>query len=217
MQSAYWAYTVRRNPDDDVELRVMDRETGKPLDKVKVILNGKYNRYNPGARNTWTDTTISGNSNKEGLFIASTLSLNMNLSFRLQVRGDTLVNNTKYVNGAEDKSDDEPEDKTVLFADRQIYRPGQTIYFKGLQLQTLNGKTKIIPGKDVEVAFLDVNNKQVSSLKFTTNEFGTFSGSFIIPQNMLDGDVELKTDDGSIDLKVEEYKRPTFQVTFLTG
>jgi uncharacterized protein YfaS (alpha-2-macroglobulin family) len=67
----------------------------------------------------------------------------------------------------------------------------------------------------VEVTFSDVNGKEVSILKLKTNEFGTFSGSFIIPQNMLGGEVKLETDDGSIELRVEEYKRPTFQAEFL--
>jgi uncharacterized protein YfaS (alpha-2-macroglobulin family) len=62
---------------------------------------------------------------------------------------------------------------------------------------------------------MDVNNKSISKIKFTTNEFGTFGASFIIPQNILNGTVTLKTDDGEIGVRVEEYKRPTFQVEFL--
>ncbi len=93
--------------------------------------------------------------------------------------------------------------------------PAKLFIFKALQLQTLKRKSKIMPRKNLEVQFLDVNDKQVSSLKLMTNDFGTATGSFIIPQTMLDGDVTLKTDDGQIEVKVEDYKRPTFQIEFL--
>ena len=212
------AYTARKNPDDNLELRVMDRETGKPLNGVQVSINAKVSAYDDKVKNTyWTDLNDSGTTDKNGKFISTKYAQKNGLSIKFILKGDTLSEQSKYINGAEDKTDDDddPEDKTVLFTDRQIYRPGQTIYFKGLQLQILKGKSKIMPGKAEEVDFMDVNNKQVSSLKLTTNEFGSFNGSFIIPQTMLNGTVRLQTADGDINVQVEEYKRPTFQVEFL--
>ncbi|HMG08882.1 MAG TPA: MG2 domain-containing protein, partial [Mucilaginibacter sp.] len=211
------AYTARGNPDKKVELRVMDRETGKPLSGVHVNLSGRYwGNKGSSATQTWIDTSETGVTNKEGLYISNS-PLNNGASINLRIKGDTLTDRSKYINGAQDQTNNNeyPEDRTILFTDRQIYRPGQTIYFKGLQLQTLNSKSKIMPDKNVEITFSDVNGKQVSLLKLRTNEFGTFNGNFIIPQNMLGGDVELKTEDGSIEVKVEEYKRPTFQAEFL--
>jgi len=212
------AYTARKNPDDNIEIRVMDRETGKPLSGVQVSINAKVSAYDDKAKNTyWTDLNDSGITNRDGKFFSTKYAQKNGFAIKFILKGDTLSEQSKYINGAEDgtDNDDDPEDKTVLFTDRQIYRPGQTIYFKGLQLQTLKGKSKIMPGKAEEVDFMDVNNKQVSSLQLTTNDFGTFSGSFIIPQAMLNGDVRIKTADGDIDVRVEEYKRPTFQVEFL--
>ena len=212
------AYTARINPDNNLEVRAMDRQTGKPLSGVKVDLNSRNSSYNQATKKTeWIDVHDSGYSDKNGFFTSDKFSLSSNPAVMLIIKGDTISDRSKYISGALDNSadDDDPEDKTILFTDRQIYRPGQTIYFKGLQLQTLKGKTKILPGKNADVKFMDVNDKQVSSLKLKTNDFGTFSGSFIIPQTMLDGDVTLKTDDGEIEVKVEEYKRPTFQVEFL--
>ncbi|MDN5284642.1 MAG: hypothetical protein JWR38_916 [Mucilaginibacter sp.] len=211
------AYTARYNPDKKIEIRVMDRETGKPLSGVQVNLSGRYwGNKSPSATQTWIDTSMTGVTNKEGLY-SSNSPLNNGTSINLKIKGDTLTDRSKYINGAQDQTnnDNDPQDRTVLFTDRQIYRPGQTIYFKGLQLQTLSGKSNIVPDKNVEITFSDVNRKQVSVLKLKTNDFGTFSGNFIIPQNMLGGNVELKTEDGSIEVKVEEYKRPTFQAEFL--
>ena len=212
------AYMARQNPDNNIELRVMDRESGKPLSGVKVNLkNTSYTYNNTTKKQEVTQTKDNGLTDKNGRFVTDKFTRGNNMSVALTLKGDTLFDESKYINGASDQSDDDddPEDKTVLFTDRQIYRPGQTIYFKGLQLQTFKGKSKIMPGKAVEVDFMDVNNKQVSLLKFKANEFGSFNGSFIIPQAMLGGDVTLKTSDGEIQVKVEEYKRPTFQVEFL--
>jgi uncharacterized protein YfaS (alpha-2-macroglobulin family) len=213
------AYMARQNPDENTELRIMDRETGTPLSGVQIAISSRYSRYD-NATNTakWLSTDDKGVSDKDGKFISDKFHQTSNLSFTFTIKGDTLTRESQYVNGASAQSgdDDDTTDRTVLFTDRQIYRPGQTIYFKGLQLQTFNGKSKIMPGKAEEVDFMDVNGKQVSALKLTTNDFGTFNGSFIIPQTMLNGDVNLKTADGDITIKVEEYKRPTFQVEFLS-
>jgi len=212
------AYTTRINPDGGVEVRVMGRETGKPLSGVKINMLSVTYRYNNSTnKNEYDNIDESGISDKNGAFYSGKFSTGNTISVNLLIKGDTLKDKSKYINGALDNTEDdgEPKDNTILFTDRQIYRPGQTIYFKGIQLQTSNGKSKIMPGKNVDVEFIDVNNKQVSSLKLKTNDFGTFSGSFIIPQTMLNGDVNLKTDNGEIEVKVEEYKRPTFQVEFL--
>jgi len=212
------AYNIRVNPDDAIEVRVMDRETGKPLSGVKIDLNSRNNNYNSSTnKSEWVITDANGTSDRNGLFRSDKFSSGYGMSVSLIANGDTLKDRSKYVNGARDDSsdDDTPDDKTVLFTDRQIYRPGQTIYFKALQLQTLHGKSKIMPGKNLEVEFWDANDKQVSTLKLKTNDFGTVSGSFVIPQSTLGGNVALKTQDGEIEVKVEEYKRPTFQVKFL--
>jgi uncharacterized protein YfaS (alpha-2-macroglobulin family) len=208
------AYIARGNPDQSTEIRVLNRETGAPLAGIKVDVKGQY--YGPvGNLKTqqWIKVSETGISNKSGVYVLNRM-LN-NVTIDLTIRGDTLKGKTAYISGERAGSEnDKPVDKTVLFTDRQIYRPGQTIYFKGLQLTVFNGKSNIMPDKEVEVTFSDVNGNEVSSLKLKSNDFGTFNGSFIIPQNMLGGDVELATDDGKIEIKVEEYKRPTFQAEF---
>jgi uncharacterized protein YfaS (alpha-2-macroglobulin family) len=210
------AYTTRVNPDDQVEVRTMDRETGQPLQGVKIHLQREEYNYNSTTKkNEWNYINTDGVSDRNGSFTTDKISSGQT-SVNLVFKGDTLKDQQKYINGATDRSDDDdPEDKTILFTDRQIYRPGQTIYFKALQLQTYKGKSKIKPDTVIEVKLEDINGKQVSSLKLKTNEFGTFSSSFIIPQSMLNGNVVLKTTDGFIIARVEEYKRPTFQVEFL--
>lgn len=211
------AYSTRENPDGNIELSVMDREAGKPLHGVGIRLEGSYYIYGQTSNAVrWKDTVERGITDKNGVFISKKKLTGNNISIELTTQTDTLITSNNYVSGAlNDLDDDDDEDKTVLFTDRQLYRPGQTIYFKALQLSVKNGKNKIVPDKDVKVEFSDINDKLISSLQLRTNEYGTVSGSFIIPQSILNGDVELATDDGNIRVRVEEYKRPTFEVEFL--
>jgi len=211
------AYTARANPNSNIEVSVMNRETGAPLENVKINLRRRHLTYNNSSnKNEWEYADETGHTNKDGLFYSGKFSQGDDLTVNLILKDDTLKDGPKYFYGARYNFDDDvSRDRTVLFTDRQIYRPGQTIYFKGIQLQTQSGKSILMTGKNIDIDFFDVNGKQVSSLTLKTNEFGTFAGSFIIPQTMLNGSVTLRTHDGEILVKVEEYKRPSFQVEFL--
>jgi uncharacterized protein YfaS (alpha-2-macroglobulin family) len=193
--------TNRLNPDRTVELLVTDRETGEPIKGVKVKVKDK-------------DTIVSGETGADGVFMPKGVA-NDDLTIDMWLKGDTLHQGPVYVRGGEDRYDEQPRNETILFTDRQIYRPGQTIYFKALQLQTFKGANKIIPQTEIDFELIDANYKSIATLDLKTNEFGTAAGSFIIPQTALDGNFRLKTADGSVSIRVEEYKRPSFRVEFL--
>ena len=107
--------------------------------------------------------------------------------------------------------------RTFFFTDRGIYRPGQTLYFKGIMLE-IDGKdgenNRILPNYSTTVTLYDVNNQKVSELQLTTNEYGTFSGTFQLPVGRLNGNMRIADVYGSAYFSVEEYKRPKFQVLF---
>ncbi|MES1216270.1 MAG: MG2 domain-containing protein, partial [Bacteroidota bacterium] len=113
------------------------------------------------------------------------------------------------------------EPKTIyslfLFTDRSIYRPGQTAFFKGIVI-VRNKNADIATQKDYEtVVYLrDANNQDIDSLKVKTNEYGSFSGKFQLPETGLNGQFSIytKKDDGEVGFKVEEYKRPKFYVDY---
>jgi len=107
-----------------------------------------------------------------------------------------------------------PVKKCLLFTDRAIYRPGQTIYFKGILYES-DGENKyaLQPGRDIATLFRDANGQQVSGLKLKTNDYGTFNGSFTAPKGVLTGAMSIVTNYGSVSFNVEEYKRPRFEVT----
>jgi uncharacterized protein YfaS (alpha-2-macroglobulin family) len=103
--------------------------------------------------------------------------------------------------------------KTFFFTDRSIYRPGQTIFFKGIIINTDGSSNEIMPNHPTTVTFYDVNYQVVKTLSFTTNEYGSFTGSFIAPNTGLTGQMRIQNESGSSYFSVEEYKRPKFEVT----
>ena len=108
-------------------------------------------------------------------------------------------------------------EQTRFFTDRTLYRPGQTIQYKGicLAIDQANDNYKTIPARDVTVIFSDVNNKEIERLNHRTNDYGSFSGSVTAPRDRLMGQMYLRvegTPPGQTNIHVEEYKRPKFKV-----
>ncbi len=110
--------------------------------------------------------------------------------------------------------------RIFFFTDRSIYRPGQSVLFKGIAV-TRDNKTKLsklINSKDSLVVYLnDVNQKKIDSAKFLLNKYGSFNGNFRLPQNVLTGNFSLSVkrfNQSYCFFSVEEYKRPTYQVSF---
>ncbi|CAN5316555.1 hypothetical protein BH09BAC4_BH09BAC4_02340 [soil metagenome] len=99
-----------------------------------------------------------------------------------------------------------------LFTDRVIYRPGQLIYVKGLLYDGKENQFAIVANRDVAIEFMDQNGERLSKQTLKTNEFGTFTATFTAPVGRLTGAMSLQTEYGSTSVRVEEYKRPTFEV-----
>ena len=113
---------------------------------------------------------------------------------------------------------DRPYAQTIFFTDRAIYRPGQTIQYKGICLWVDQTKDnyETLKGEDVTVLFNDVNGKEIARQKLRANDYGSFAGSFTAPRDRLMGEMSLLVGgraQGSTQFRVEEYKRPKFEVT----
>ena len=111
----------------------------------------------------------------------------------------------------------DPSQHVTFFTDRAIYRPGQTIHFKGIlwdgDRNTTNYHT--VAGHTVTVSFKDNNNKEIAHQELVTNDMGSFAGTFTAPTNPLLGAFEIAAGNlGSTSIHIEEYKRPKFQVEF---
>ncbi len=198
---------------------VLNRETGEPLNNV--IINIKKNDGFVAKKKT----------NVNGYFSFKPKDDYGNYDFELNTKNDHLHLDNEYVyqprkNKVDDYDKNEKTDyeednaKVYFFTDRAIYRPCQIVYFKGIAI-TKDFKTKqpkVLAGKDSLLVYLkDVNNKKIDSLCLKTNPYGSISGKFILPQNVLTGGFRIDADDfdnSRIDFSVEEYKRPKFYVEF---
>ena len=104
----------------------------------------------------------------------------------------------------------------ALLTDRSLYRPGQTVHVKGIAYIQNNDSAHVLQGIDYELSLLDVNRKELATRKVRTNDFGSFTTEFVLPAACLNGMFSIQTKDpqSTVTFRVEEYKRPTFEITF---
>jgi hypothetical protein len=209
---------------------VLNRESGQPLNAASVqVWERSYNN-----RTGKTDMNKSTNyqTDNHGYFLLQEkYDNNRNNDKLLEITTSTdhlflddQINTYRYYNDANDyestdKSEYEKNNlKTFLFTDRAIYRSGQTIYFKGIVVTKdfETRQSKIIPSFKTKIFIYNANDEKVDSLQRTTNDFGSYNGKFILPENLLNGEFKI-TDDSSGNeqsFSVEEYKRPKFYVEY---
>ncbi len=102
----------------------------------------------------------------------------------------------------------------TLLTDRSLYRPGQTVYVKGIAYTQNSDTANVLPNKNYTVVLLDANNQEVGQKSVRTNDFGSFTVDFALPSACLNGMFSLTAGDGRTNIRVEDYKRPTFDITF---
>lgn len=207
--------------------QVLDRKTGKPLENVTI----KSPRFN-----IQTDINGLASYNKSSNYNYGTIELSQ--------ANDTILiskNYVQYSNTYNANKEEKSDGKIEFFLDRAIYRPGQTVYYKGIAIQKNKNKTNVVTNTTFKIIIEDTDGDSFKEFNVTTNEFGSFSGEFILPKNELTGDFTIiaeepddyekdsiynKKEDkhpfwdyihfesSQTDFRVEEYKRPKFEVTF---
>jgi uncharacterized protein YfaS (alpha-2-macroglobulin family) len=191
---------------------VLHRNTGRPLGGAQLDF---YTQEWKSEQYAWVKKA-SAQSAANGSFSIVAKNLYTNRTV-IRHGGETFIANAGiYAYGGEGRQ--QASTQTFFFTDRSIYRPGQTIYFKGITVRKeVNAvKTAIVAGKAMTIRFTDVNGQLVKKMELTTNEFGSFTGTFAAPSTGLTGEMSIASDDGSTSLLVEEYKRPKFAVQFDT-
>ena len=138
----------------------------------------------------------------------------------LAEHGGQAVASTHELNSWQRENPDQALAQTVFFTDRALYRPGQTISYKGICIRrdASAASYETLARRAITVVFLDANNKEITRASHTTNAYGSFSGSFTAPRNRLLGAMALRAEGkqpGWASFRVEEYKRPKFQVEIL--
>lgn len=198
-------------------LLLFNRKTGEPVSQADVILY--KSDYNYTTRKYERKKIRSLKTGKDGNLLIPYSGKNGYTSFSFEFRkGKDRYVSVNSIYQYEDWYGFYDEDNITVyfFLDRGIYRPGQTVYFKGIVINTNNDVSKIVTKYKTTVSLFDVNYEEVAHLDLISNDFGTFSGSFVIPQGRITGQWHLGNDDGETYFSVEEYKRPKFEVNFDT-
>ncbi|UOQ65470.1 alpha-2-macroglobulin family protein [Hymenobacter volaticus] len=201
---------------EGAELLVLHRQSGQTLAGVRALPLFQY--YDQKAKSYKQRRGDAQTSTAEGqVQIPVTFSPSQNTFLRAMLLSkgtdSLLTQEGGYYGPRQPRPSEFPQRHTFLYTDRAIYRPGQTLYFKGILTETLAGKSQILPKLPVTVRLLDVNGQTVQTLSFTTSDYGSFHGSVLLPTSLLNGEMSLQVDNGSVQFAVEDYKRPTFQVT----
>lgn len=207
------SYITQKKSDDSYEGFVLDRESGQGLNSILIQL--WCEKYDYNSRVYQFEKGISVRTDKEGYFNIPSTTTNRN--FYLEMKrddGDRICSDYGFYQYKRQSEENKNYLQTYFFTDRKIYRPGQTVYFKGLMLEKTGEQSKLMTQKMTEVIFNDVNGQKIAMQGYTTNDYGTFNGSFIVPQGLLNGQMSISNGTGSIYFSVEEYKRPKFEVTF---
>jgi len=204
---------IRRSKEKNVEqLYVLNRESGQPLSNIEVEIYGQ--KYVPGDRAYKFFKVESGKTNSEGFYEFTKENNQYNQYKAVFIDGDDRFESQNYYpyNYQENKT---KRNVTYFFLDRAIYRPGQEVYFKGLMVNTDGKKeNKIVTDQNTTITFYDANSQKIADVKLKTNKFGTFNGKFTIPTGKIGGQYYLANENGSQYFRVEEYKRPKFEVKF---
>lgn len=199
--------------DGRLDAIVVDRKSGNPVSEAKVTLSS--DDYNAGRK-----TVGNGITDSEGRISFPIKDLKNSYGIRIHAAlgKDKWLAKT-YVN-LYDRSQYTPDNKSrdhlSLFTDRALYRPGQTVHVCGIAYSQSGDITRASADKTISITLMDANWQKIETKVCRTNDMGSFHTKFVIPDSGLNGVYTLKTNNTSVSFRVEEYKRPTFEVTVET-
>ncbi|MFC0604728.1 alpha-2-macroglobulin family protein [Winogradskyella pulchriflava] len=192
--------------------QLINRINGAPIVDAKVELSYTQNGYNQ----RWTKKFVTDRFGKFNF--KKDNNRYRNVQIKATYEGDTGYFGEYYINRAYNQTiNNDTRYNSFLFTDRSIYRPGQTVYFKGIATQSIDGKTEVFADNAAKIRLKNVNGEVVSELLLKTNAFGSIQGEFILPNDGLTGNYTIDMFCGNYGyayISVEEYKRPKFKPEF---
>lgn len=206
------AVMIQQLPDDKHRYVVVNATDGQPIAGAKIELydqrydfKAKKDKRIVHARLTTDENGEAYFKNVDGMVLISTNN------DKFTPARDIYLSRTRYY----EKKDNET--KYQVYTDRAIYRPGQKVHASAISYTVKKGLDASVPGKSMELKFVlsDANWKQVAEQKVTTDEYGTASVDFELPKEGKTGQYSISVNGTASEyFRVEEYKRPTFEITF---
>ena len=202
----------RALPDNRQELVVVDSESGHPVKDASVVV------YSLNKKVYTQKEKIK--VNEQGTVVLQ--DRDRNLYVHAVKAGDEWMDIEHLWTSVYQKQEEAKRSYNIkLFTDRSIYRPGQIVYVSGFLNDQFKDDLQVLPNQKIELTLIDSNWKDVEKREVKTNEFGSFSDQFTLPSGGLTGHFMIRarmTDRASVNsqttIRMEEYKRPTFEVTF---
>ena len=206
------AVMIQQLPDDKHRYVVVNATDGQPIAGAKIMLYDRDYDVKTGKWKRLVHARLTTDSNGEAYF--KNVDGNVLISTsndKFTPAKDIYLSRTRYYERKDDKI------KHQLFTDRSIYRPGQTVHASAISYIVKKGLDASVPNKSMELNFIlrDANWKQVAEQKATTDEYGTASVDFELPKEGKTGQYSISVNGTASEyFRVEEYKRPTFEITF---
>lgn len=203
------AWQKRTDSERKNVFRFVHRKTGEPLKNLEVELyDQQYNRYQ---KRVELSAGQKLSTDAKGMITVPRSKSDQRLQLRVQGMGEDYWLDYSFYQGTPPR---EQQSFTHMnfYTDRSVYRPGQTVFFKGIAVQHDGENKSLNTGITETVTLYDVNSQVIDRLKLTTNEYGSYEGSFTLPETGLTGAFRIESGRGSHYFNVEEYKRPVFRV-----
>ncbi|WP_337804740.1 alpha-2-macroglobulin family protein [Segatella sp.] len=206
------AVMIQQLPDDKHRYVVVNATDGQPIAGAKIELYDQWYGFNMKKDKRTVHARLTTDENGEAYF--KNVDGNVLISTsndKFTPAKDIYLSRTRYYERKDDKIEHQ------LFTDRSIYRPGQTVHASAISYIVKKGLDASVPGKSMELNFIlrDPNWKQVAEQKATTDEYGTASVDFELPKEGKTGQYSISVNGTASEyFRVEEYKRPTFEITF---
>ncbi|MDF4202089.1 MG2 domain-containing protein [Maribacter sp. SA7] len=196
------------------QYQIIGRNNGKPIAVAEVALSYRKNYKDALTRASYI-------TDKSGFITIEKSKNNWNdLNITVKSKNDKAYFGDYYVNRSYAENKEQINYSCFLFTDRSIYRPGQPVYFKGIAISQNKGISKVLENTNINVTLYDVNGQEIETQVLRSNEYGSVSGEFILPNTGLTGQFSIRTTsdtyglNGYATISVEEYKRPKFETNF---
>lgn len=201
---------LMRRGDNLPEVFVTDLKSGKPIEGAKVL----YYKLD----GTTGDLQLQGSvaTDRFGIALLPKRKGETRYSIR-PIFGNDTASFVSNLSAGTSSPQREEQTRLSLFTDRGIYRPGQTVFFKGIAYVNDAEHPYVVPNQRYTLSLRDMNGKEISNRTFTTNRFGSFNGEFTLPAQTADGIFRIfnKQCQSVFSFRVEAYKRPSFKLDFL--
>ena len=206
------AVMIQQLPDDKHRYVVVNATDGQPIAGAKIELYDQWYGFNTKKDKRTVHARLTTDENGEAYFknVDGNILISTSNDKFTPAKGIYLSRDRYY-----EKKDN--VSKYQVYTDRSIYRPGQTVHASAISYIVKKGLDASVPGKSMELNFIlrDANWKQVAEQKATTDEYGTASVDFELPKEGQTGQYSISVNGTATEhVRVEEYKRPTFEITF---